>query len=179
MPRPKRLRLDDQLCFALYAATNAVTRSYRPLLQDIGLTYPQYLVMLTLWQNHPLAGKDIAERLNLSANAISPLLDRLEESGFVTRERDAVDRRVVHVALTDRGIALEREASRAQNAVVCHTELSDGELAHLRDELKALVDRMEPAPGEPSDEADKRRGRVSRPKTPVITAKRRRKHPVL
>jgi DNA-binding MarR family transcriptional regulator len=140
-----RLKLDDQLCFALYAATNAVTRAYRPLLDEVGLTYPQYLVMMVLWQGGSRTSGYIAERLHLAPNALTPMLDRLEQGGLLTRRRDDQDRRLVHIALTPSGVQLESAAARAQRAVVCQTELEADALIALRDELKALVLRMEPA----------------------------------
>ena len=136
-----RLRLDDQLCFALYAATNSVVRTYRPLLGELGLTYPQYLVMLALWQDGVTAVHDLAARLQLTSSAITPLVDRLEAAGFVTRTR-AVDRRIVLVALTEAGRLLEDQVATAQRAVVCRTGLGDRELADLRQELKDLADRV-------------------------------------
>ena len=136
-----RLRLDDQLCFALYAATNSVVRAYRPLLGELGLTYPQYLVMLALWQDGVTAVHDLAARLQLTSSAITPLVDRLEAAGFVTRTR-AVDRRIVLVALTEAGRLLEDQVATAQQAVVCRTGLGDRELADLRQELKDLADRV-------------------------------------
>lgn len=139
-----KLRLDDQLCFALYAATNAVTRAYRPLLREINLTYPQYLVMLVLWQDGDGPTGHIANRLSLPPNAVTPLLDRLEANGFVKRQRDGNDRRIVHVTLTPEGAALERAAAQAQADVECRTLLKPDDLATLRQELKELVERMEP-----------------------------------
>ncbi|TXM97843.1 MarR family transcriptional regulator [Methylobacterium sp. WL103] len=136
-----RLRLDDQLCFALYAATNSVVRAYRPLLGELGLTYPQYLVMLALWQDGVTAVHDLAARLQLTSSAITPLVNRLEAAGFVTRTR-AVDRRIVLVALTEAGRLLEDQVATAQQAVVCRTGLGDRELADLRQELKDLADRV-------------------------------------
>ncbi len=138
----KRLSLDKQLCFALYAATNAVTRAYRPLLAQLDLTYPQYLVMLVLWQDGHSTSREIAQRLQLSANAISPLLDRLEDSGFIARQRDRTDRRVIHITLTPRGEALESAVFDAQQAVECQTGLAPDDLDALRDELSALAERM-------------------------------------
>ena len=135
------LRLDDQLCFALYAATNAVVRAYRPLLGELGLTYPQYLVMLALWQDGVSAVHDLAARLQLTSSAITPLVDRLEAAGFVTRTR-AADRRIVLVALTETGRLLEDQVATAQQAVVCRTGLGDRDLADLRRELKDLADRV-------------------------------------
>lgn len=135
------LRLDDQLCFALYAATNSVVRAYRPLLGEVGLTYPQYLVMLALWQDGVTAVYDLAARLQLTSSAITPLVDRLEAAGFVTRTR-AADRRIVLVALTEVGRLLEDQVATAQQAVVCRTGLGDRELADLRQDLKDLADRV-------------------------------------
>ena len=143
MTSGKRLRLDDQLCFALYAATNAVVRAYRPLLADIGLTYPQYLVMLALWQDGALTIREIASRLQLAPSAITPLVDHLEDGGFAVRARDdAADRRRVRVLPTEAGRALERAAARAQEAVACRTGLDDAGLDALRNDLHALVLRI-------------------------------------
>jgi len=144
MGRPTNLRLDDQLCFALYAANNAVTRAYRPLLERIGLTYPQYLVMLVLWQDGAHAISEIAGRLALSSHAVSPLIDRLAAAGLVVRRRGTDDRRVIHVELTVAGTALEAEAAAVQHAVACRTLLGPEALDELRDELHDLVRRMEP-----------------------------------
>lgn len=142
------LFLDNQLCFALYAATNAIVRSYRPLLAAIDLTYPQYLVMLSLWQDGPSTTRRIADRLRLAPNAITPLIDRLEAAQLVRRERDTNDRRVIHVILTDRGLALRSEASDAQHEVACATGLSLDGLEDMRGSLIALAEQLEgPARG--------------------------------
>lgn len=143
MDRPTNLRLDDQLCFALYAATNAVTRAYRPLLERIGLTYPQYLVMLVLWQDGGRAVNEIASRLSLPPHAVSPMLDRLEAAGLLRRSRRPPDHRVVHVEVTEAGLDLELAAAAAQHDVVCQTQLDRGELDGLRDHLHDLVHRMQ------------------------------------
>ncbi|WP_135503505.1 MarR family winged helix-turn-helix transcriptional regulator [Roseovarius aestuariivivens] len=145
--RADRLKLDDQLCFALYAATNAVTRAYRPRLAEIGLTYPQYLIMLVLWQDGPRTLGAIARRLCLAQNAITPLVDRLEKAGLVTRTRDPADRRVITIALTETGESLHDGAARAQHEVKCETLLDEAELAALRSTLFALVDRMKTETG--------------------------------
>jgi len=109
------LRLDDQLCFALYAATNAVTRSYRARLETVGLTYPQYLVMLVLWQDGPSPISHIAARLSLAPNAITPLLDKLEKIALVKRKRNEADRRVIRIELTEKGVELEHETALKQH----------------------------------------------------------------
>ena len=139
MTTPTNLRLDDQLCFALYAATNQITRAYRPLLESIGLTYPQYLVMLVLWESDGRPIGDIAGRLQLTPHALSPMVARLEKAGLVHRRVDGGDGRVVNVALTEKGRALEFDASRAQYDVVDQTGLCGEDLGELRDTLHSLV----------------------------------------
>ena len=151
--RPDNLRLDDQLCFALYAATNAIVRAYRPLLQAIGLTYPQYLVMLALWERGAQTVSSIAERLELPAHGVTPLLQRLESAGLLTRVRDRADRRVVRVELTERGIDLEHAASTVQHEVAAHTGLCGADFAVLRAQLHALAATL----GEPMTAPDHRR----------------------
>ncbi|KRF25713.1 hypothetical protein ASG95_15440 [Phycicoccus sp. Soil803] len=142
MATSSNLRLNDQLCFALYAATNQVTRAYRPLLEAIGLTYPQYLVMLVLWESDGPLIHEIAARLQLSSPAVSPILGRLEEAGLVVRDQDSADGRAVRVRLTSKGADLESAASRAQLNVVDQTGLCGDELGELRDGLHDLVMRM-------------------------------------
>ena len=139
----QQLRLDDQLCFALYAATNTVVRRYRPLLAAIGLTYSQYLVMLVLWQDGTRSISEIAERLALPGNAVTPLVGRLEAAGLVHRTHQPTDRRVVQVRLTDAGAELETAAADVQRRVACSTQLSDDELAGLREQLHDLLGRMD------------------------------------
>ncbi len=137
------LRLDDQLCFALYAATHAITRRYRPLLDEIGLTYPQYLVMLTLWQDGPSTVGRIAHRLQLDSHAVTPLVERLVITGLVDR-RGGVDRRQVIIAATETGHQLRGAASAVQREVACATGLDPLELADLRRRLQTLADEMAP-----------------------------------
>ena len=143
------LRLDDQLCFALYAATHAITGRYRPLLDDLGLTYPQYLVMLSLWQDGPRTVGQIARRLELDSHAVTPLVGRLERSGLVTRGR-GTDRRCVVVTMTDRGRDLESAAAAVQAEVACATRLPDRELADLRVRLRTLARQLRETPGPPT-----------------------------
>lgn len=139
----RRLRLEDQLCFALYAATNAITRAYRPLLEAIGITYPQYLVLMVLWQHDSHTMGEIAERLGLPTHGISPIVSRLEEAGFVRRVRTAPDMRIVRVSLTRYGRSLEISATAAQREVVCATQLEAEALATLRNQLQNLVRRVD------------------------------------
>ncbi|MEV6897068.1 MarR family transcriptional regulator [Amycolatopsis sp. NPDC051372] len=106
------LLLDDQLCFGLYSASRAVTSLYRTLLEPLDLTYPQYLVMLALWEHDAQQVKELGAALNLDSGTLSPLLKRLEKAGLVTRERQADDERSVRITLTDKGEALRAQAER-------------------------------------------------------------------
>ncbi len=144
------LELDNQLCFALYAATNAVTRMYRPLLAQVGMTYPQYLVMLVLWQEGPRPIGKIADRLRLGPSAVVPLVDQLQRNGFVQRRKDANDRRMVFIELTDAGHEVERQVADARQMVVCRLGLSDDEIAALRTELTDLTSRIDANGAEPA-----------------------------
>lgn len=140
-PKPAG-RLDDQLCFALYAATNAITRMYRPLLTELGLTYPQYLVLLVLWERAPIRLGEIAKELDLASHAVTPIIDRLEEMGLVRRTQDSTDGRAVAVELTARGRSLEPSAATVQKAMKSATRLKNEEIANLRDELRDLAERL-------------------------------------
>lgn len=139
----EHLKLNNQLCFAMYAATNAITQAYRQQLSLIGLTYPQYLVLLLLWQSDGMGVREIAQQLRLEAATISPLLKRLEKSGFIVRQRDAQDQRNVKVFLTDQGHAIQVTVSTIQQKVACQTGLSDMEYQGLRDTLHALISTIQ------------------------------------
>ncbi len=145
--------LEEQLCFALYSATNAVIRTYRPWLRDIGLTYPQYLVLLVLWQDGERTMGEIATRLALPPGGVTPIVERLELAGLVTRRRDDQDRRVVHVTLTSSGAALEDAGVEAQRRVACATVLSPTDLNELRQTLTDLTGRLNQQPDAVPDEA--------------------------
>ena len=131
--------LDDQLCFALYAATHAITRAYRPLLNELGITYPQYLVLLVLWEEDTVPVGEIARRLQLDAAALTPLVKRLETLGLVTRQRDARDERIVRISLSAAGRGLRHRAIDVQREVFLRTGLSHGEFAALRTRLHHLT----------------------------------------
>ena len=105
------LKLENQLCFPIYAASNLITRAYQPLLDRLGVTYPQYLVLLVLWDTNQQAVNEIARRLLLNTNTITPLLKRMEAQGLITRRRSPQDERKVIVQLTEQGTALEQEAA--------------------------------------------------------------------
>ena len=133
------LRLDRQLCFALYGAANRVTRLYRPLLEALGLTYPQYLAMLVLWEASPRTVGALGEALDLESSTLTPLLKRLETQGLVARTRDPEDERRVVVTLTEAGAALRDKARAVPEQLFCKLNIPLDELGDLRERLKALA----------------------------------------
>ncbi|MCX4762734.1 MarR family transcriptional regulator [Streptomyces sp. NBC_01275] len=137
----RSLLLEEQLCFALYAAQRAVTAAYRPLLDELGLTYPQYLVLLVLWERGETTVKELASALRLDYGTMSPLLKRLEAAGLVRRERSARDERSVLVACTGRGEELKGRAARVPGALLTTTGLEMAEVTRLREELWDLAER--------------------------------------
>lgn len=145
------LLLDDQLCFALYAAQRAVTAVYRPLLDELGLTYPQYLTLLVLWERGEVPVKELGSALRLDYGTLSPLLKRLEAAGLVRRERSAADERSVRVRLTARGEELRERAERIPARLQSSTGLAAPEVARLRGELHDLARRAASAAATLSD----------------------------
>ncbi|MDQ1202812.1 MarR family winged helix-turn-helix transcriptional regulator [Rhodococcus sp. SORGH_AS_0303] len=125
------LTLDKQLCFALYSASRATTAVYRPLLDDLGITYPQYLVMLVLWERDGLSVSELGDRLGLDSGTLSPLLKRIETLSLVTRERSAEDERRVEIRLTDTGRALRSAAAHVPECIFTATGLTEDEATTL------------------------------------------------
>lgn len=137
------LRLDNQLCFALYAATRAMTRTYLERLGPIGLTYPQYLVLIVLWETDGLTIGGLGRRLLLDSGTLTPLLKRLEAAGLVDRVRREQDAREVEIWLTGKGRDMQREAAAARELVVCRLGMSESEIAAMRRDLMGLIERLE------------------------------------
>ena len=133
------LTLDRQVCFALAVASRTVIGLYRPLLEPMGVTHPQYLVMLALWEEAPLKVADLARRLSLEPATLSPLLKRLEASGLVTRGRDPRDERALAVSLTTKGKRLRSRAEKIPGAVLERLGMELGELEDLRDALTRVI----------------------------------------
>lgn len=140
------LRLDQQICFALYGAAHAFTRAYKPLLDPIGLTYPQYLVMMALWEKETSTVKALGEMLGLDSGTLSPLLKRLEHAGLITRKRGTVDERQVLVALTPKGANLKKEGVKIMAAIGSATGCGLEELVQIRDRVNALKDSLSSRP---------------------------------
>ena len=142
---PSRFGLDDHLCFAVYAAAHAFNRVYKPLLDRLGLTYPQYLAMLVLWETDDQTVKAIGERLTLDSGTLTPLLKRLEARGLVTRRRDPADERSVRIGLTDTARALQHEAKAVPLAIGCAVDLPWAEAVRLRQDLVRLKASLDQA----------------------------------
>ncbi len=138
----RTLPLSQQLCFALYSANNAMGQLYRPLLAELGLTYPQYLVMLALWERDALSVGELGKSLVLESNTLTPLLKRMEAADFVMRNRDKDDERVVIVSLTDKGRQLEEKAHDIGICVIRKAEDDAVDLLALRDQIFELADRL-------------------------------------
>ena len=136
------LRLDNQICFAVYSATHAFNRVYKPLLDRLGLTYPQYLVMLVLWERDGVAVKEIGERLYLDSGTLTPLLKRLEQAGLIRRTRSTEDERRVLIGLTAQGQALKDKARAVPPSILAASQCSITELSAVKDEIVALRDRL-------------------------------------
>jgi MarR family transcriptional regulator, organic hydroperoxide resistance regulator len=136
------LLLDNQLCFALYSTSLAMTKLYKPLLEELGLTYPQYLVMLVLWEEDGPMVSELGERLYLDSGTLTPLLKRLEAAGLVARVRDTQDERRVHITLTAAGRKLKARAQKVPGCVRTASQCSLGELMQLKQQLRGLRDRL-------------------------------------
>lgn len=136
------LALDDQLCFALYAASRTMTARYRPLLDELGLTYPQYLVMLVLWEERRATVSRIGHRLRLESGTLSPLLKRLETAGLVYRERDTRDERSVVIGLTRAGQGLHRRAGRVPERLAASVTIDHKAATRLVAQLQDLTNSL-------------------------------------
>src|SRR6186713_1082858 len=142
------LLLGNQLCFAVYSTAHAFNRAYKPLLEQLGLTYPQYLVMLVLWERDGVPVKDIGERLLLDSGTLTPLLKRLEAAELVRRTRSTEDERQVLIALTPKGDALREKARAVPQSILAASACSVGELVAMKNEIVALRDRLNAVLGE-------------------------------
>jgi DNA-binding MarR family transcriptional regulator len=139
------LRLDNQVCFAIYSTAHAFNRIYKPLLDRLGLTYPQYLVMLVLWERDNVAVKEIGERLYLDSGTLTPLLKRLEAADLVKRTRSTEDERQVLIALTAKGRTLQEKARTVPQSILAASACSVSELSALKHDLVALRDQLNAA----------------------------------
>ena len=138
----EQLKLENQLCFPLYAAARAVVGKYGPLLKDLGLTYTQYIVMMVLWENDGISVSDLGEKLHLDSGTLTPLLKKLESIGYVTRKRSEEDERVVLVSLTETGRGLKEKAAEVPGEVASCVPLTPEEAAALYGLLYKIIDNV-------------------------------------
>ena len=142
MPNNELLKLDNQLCFALYACSRSLTRLYRPLLNNLGITYPQYLVLMVLWENKQQSVTELGERLLLDSGTLTPLLKRMENSGLVERTRSREDERKVFVQLTDKGEELKKQAFAIPEQMFCQSGLTVEEVVRVKGDLEDLLKKI-------------------------------------
>lgn len=138
----EKLKLENQLCFPVYAASRLITREYQPFLDSLDITYPQYLVLMVLWENDNLPVNDIAKKLILKTNTITPLLKRMEQQGLIKRTRSAEDERKVLVQLTEKGTNLQVKAAPIPDELVrrlSESEINFDDLLKLKESLNSII----------------------------------------
>jgi DNA-binding MarR family transcriptional regulator len=133
------LRIDNQLCFPLYALSRQITNIYRPFLDKLGVTYPQYLVMMVLWEDEKVSVKHLGELLWLDSGTLTPLLKRMQANGLISRQRDPEDERCVNISITEKGKLLEAEAEEIPSMIKCKIKMEDSEIVSLRNYLKKIL----------------------------------------
>ncbi|MHB9800845.1 MarR family winged helix-turn-helix transcriptional regulator [Pseudomonas sp. MT3] len=142
-PTCEALKLDNQLCFALYSTSLQMTKVYKPLLQALGLTYPQYIAMLVLWEGDGITVGEISARMLTDPGSLTPLLKRLEAEGLITRTRSQADERVVQLRLTDKGRELRRQAESIPGCILASSRLTLEKLQQLQQELVELREQLQ------------------------------------
>ncbi|MEC0232411.1 MarR family winged helix-turn-helix transcriptional regulator [Paenibacillus alba] len=133
------LKLENQLCFSLYASSRAITRMYRPFLEELGITYPQYLVLLVLWDQKESTVKELSEKLDLDSGTLTPMLKRMEAQKLVQRKRSVEDERVVNIQITEEGLALYEKALCIPQTLLVSSGLSPEEIFQFNEQLKHII----------------------------------------
>ncbi|WP_283214683.1 MarR family winged helix-turn-helix transcriptional regulator [Paenibacillus sp. HWE-109] len=136
------LKLENQLCFSLYASSRAITRMYRPFLEDLGITYPQYLVLLVLWDQKESTVKELSEKLDLDSGTLTPMLKRMEAQQLVQRQRSVQDERVVNIQITEAGLALYEKALCIPQTLLSSSGLSPEEIFNFNEQLKNIINSV-------------------------------------
>jgi len=142
MKKNERLKLENQLCFPLYAASRLVTKCYQPLLEELGLTYPQYLVLLVLWETDSVNLKVLSDKLHLQSNTLTPLLKRMEDTGLISRTRSQEDERSIIISLTDQGKLFKLKAPKIQGQLTSSIGISQEEAEQLHGLLYKLIGHL-------------------------------------
>ncbi|MBD0382684.1 MarR family winged helix-turn-helix transcriptional regulator [Paenibacillus sedimenti] len=136
------LKLENQLCFSLYASSRAITRMYRPFLEELGITYPQYLVLLVLWDHKESTVKELSEKLDLDSGTLTPMLKRMEAQQLIQRQRSTEDERIVIIRITDAGLALYEKAMCIPQALLATSGLSLEEIHKFNEQLKRIINSV-------------------------------------
>lgn len=136
------LKLDNQLCFSIYACSKEIIRLYRPFLEPLNLTYTQYITLLALWEKDDVSVKDLGDKLYLDSGTLTPLLKKLEDNGYIQRKRSQEDERKVVIKLTEKGINLKEEALKIPHKMFCATGLTPDKALSLREELKSVLSQI-------------------------------------
>ncbi|MBY4676033.1 MarR family winged helix-turn-helix transcriptional regulator [Marinobacterium arenosum] len=145
------LKLDNQLCFAIYSTSLTLNKLYKPLLQQLGLTYPQYLIMLVLWEQDDITLSQLSKRLGQDMGALSPVIKRLEAQGLITRQRSEADDRKIHLRLTEEGQALQQQAEAVPSHILCASGLSVEQALTLKQQLDELRQTLQEVGVQPLD----------------------------
>ncbi|MEG6584756.1 MarR family winged helix-turn-helix transcriptional regulator [Dendrosporobacter sp. 1207_IL3150] len=142
MDKDEMLKLDNQLCFAIYACSKEITRIYRPFLEELGITYTQYITLLVLWETPEITLKELGERLYLDSGTLTPLLKKMETAGLISRQRSKEDERSLIVKLTDKGKELKKQAYDIPQKAFCSTQMSIDEAISLREQIHKVLNRL-------------------------------------
>ena len=143
MEKDELLKIENQLCFKIYSVSRGITRAYRPILEKISLTYPQYLVMLFLWENGDSKMKEISKTLFLDSGTLTPVIKKLENTGYIKRERDKSDERDLIVSVTEEGKKLKEKALEIPEQILCKTNLSFEKYTLLKKEFDELLKQLD------------------------------------
>lgn len=150
------LKLDNQLCFALYACSREVIKRYKPFLDPLGITYTQYITLLVLWETPAISFKLLAERLMLDSGTLTPLIKKLESSGLLTKQRDPEDERSVLIELTEKGLSLKEEALKIPEKVILRTGMSLQEMVVLKDQLQLAIEHLKVEESQRNDKSSQK-----------------------
>ena len=143
MENTETLQLKNQICFPLYALSKEITKLYRPLLEQLDMTYPQYLVMMVLWENDGLTVSEVGEKLLLDSGTLTPLLKRLENKSFINRKRKKEDERVVELFLTEEGRNLQQKACNIPNEMIQKIDIKTEDLVQLKNLLETILNKIQ------------------------------------
>ncbi len=139
----QQLKLENQLCFKVYSISKSIIRIYGPLLKKIGLTYPQYLVMMVLWEDNKIGFKDISYKLKMKTGTLTPIITKLESNGYLNRVKDHIDDRKIYIEITKKGIELEKKAMNIPKELSCNTQLNEDEYFKYLKDFNELIKKLD------------------------------------